>query len=203
MRQLRPRALGEAAQIQATAEGRDVYDVLTESAATAPAGSEGLFFLPYLTGERTPHPDPDARGAFVGLTVRHTQAHLTRAVLEGVSYGLRDSLELMRELGLKAGTVRASGGGIKSAFWRQLLADVFGAELATVTSAEGAAYGAVLLGGVGAGVWPTVQAAAETAVQVVQSTSAGPDRAVCEKGYPVYGMLYPAMRSVFQAIVRH
>ncbi len=193
-------ALGGAAQAQATAEGRDVYDVLTESAATVPAGSEGLFFLPYLTGERTPHPDPDARGAFVGLTVRHTQAHVTRAVLEGVSYGLRDSLELMRELGLSADTVRASGGGVKSAFWRQLLADVFGADLALVTSTEGAAFGAALLGGVAAGVWPSVGAAGDATVRVNQITASSSERTAFESGYRTYRLLYPALAPVFAAI---
>jgi len=195
-------ALGEAAQTRATAEGRDVYDVLTEGAAAVPAGSEGLTFLPYLTGERTPHPDPDARGAFVGLTVRHTQAHLTRAVLEGVSYGLRDSLELMRGLGLQADTVRASGGGVKSMFWRQLLADVFGAGLATVTSTEGAAFGAALLGGVAAGVWPSVEAAGDAAVRVVAVTAPADERAAFERGYQIYRRLYPALAPVFADIAR-
>ncbi len=193
-------ALGGAAQAQATAEGRDVYDVLTESAATVPAGSEGLFFLPYLTGERTPHPDPDARGAFVGLTVRHTQAHLTRAVLEGVSYGLRDSLELMRGLGLSADTVRASGGGVKSAFWRQLLADVFGADLSLVTSTEGAAFGAALLGGVAAGVWPSVETAGDATVRVAATTAPSSERTAFETGYRTYGRLYPALAPVFADI---
>jgi xylulokinase len=167
-----------------------------------PAGSEGLYFLPYLTGERTPHPDPDARGAFVGLSVRHTQAHLTRAVLEGVSYGLRDSLELMRDLGLAAGQVRAAGGGIKSAFWRQLLADVFGAELATVTSAEGAAYGAALLAGVGAGVWSSVAAAGDMAVRVTGVTAPGDAQAAYARGYPVYQKLYPALVPMFRELAR-
>ncbi len=195
-------ALGEAAQAKAAAEGRDVYDVLTESAASVPAGSEGLFFLPYLTGERTPHPDPDARGAFVGLTVRHTQAHMTRAVLEGVSYGLRDSLELMRGLGLSAGQVRASGGGVKSAFWRQLLADVFGADLSLVTSTEGAAFGAALLGGVAAGVWPSVEAAGDATVRVASTTAAASERSAFEGGYQTYRLLYPALASVFATIAR-
>ncbi|HSM37881.1 MAG TPA: xylulokinase, partial [Candidatus Limnocylindrales bacterium] len=115
---------------------------LTEAAAEVPAGSEGLFFLPYLTGERSPHPDPDARGAFVGLTVRHDRRHLTRAVLEGVAYGLRDGLELMVAAGMpRPALVRASGGGTASPLWRQILADVLAAEIATVSTAEGAAYG--------------------------------------------------------------
>ncbi len=197
--------LSEAVQAQAAAESRDVYDLLTESAARVPAGSEGLYFLPYLTGERTPHPDPDARGAFVGLTVRHTQAHLTRAVLEGVSYGLRDSLELIHGLAAQraAGQVRASGGGIKSAFWRQLLADVFGAELATVTSTEGAAYGAALLAGVGAGVWSSVAAAGDAAVRVTGVTAPGEAQTAYARGYPVYQGLYPALAPIYRSIAAH
>jgi len=173
------------------------YERLTELAATIPAGSEGLQFLPYLTGERTPHPDPRARGVFVGLSVRHTLAHLTRAVLEGVNYGLRDSLELMRGLGLQPAQVRASGGGLKSSLWRQMLADTFGAEIATVTSAEGAAYGAALLAGVGAGVWPTVEAACETAVRVTGITTPGPEKAIYEAFYSRYRTLYPALKDYF------
>ena len=129
------------------------FDELLAPAADVAAGSEGLLFLPYLTGERTPHPDPFARGAFVGLTVRHGLAHMTRAVLEGVAFGLRDSFSLMQGAGLGViRPVRVSGGGARSPLWRQILADVLGSELATVNSTEGAAYGAALLAGVGAGV---------------------------------------------------
>jgi xylulokinase len=130
------------------------YDALLGPAAQVPAGSEGLLFLPYLTGERTPHPDPLARGAFVGLTVRHTQAHMTRAVLEGVAFGLRDSMELVRKAGLgEVRQVRVSGGGARSPLWRQILADVLETELVTVNTTEGAAYGAALLAGGGDGTW--------------------------------------------------
>jgi len=176
------------------------YEKLTTLAAAIPAGSEGLFFLPYLTGERTPHPDPNARGAFVGLGVHHTAAHLTRAVLEGVNYGLRDSLELMRGLGLRPAQVRASGGGLRSGLWRQMLADAFGVEIATVTSAEGAAYGAALLAGVGAGVWPSVEAAGDAAVRVTGVTSPGPDAATYDKLYSNYRALYPALKDPFAAM---
>lgn len=178
------------------------YERLTELAATVPAGSEGLQFLPYLTGERTPHPDPNARGALVGLSVRHTLAHLTRAVLEGVNYGLRDSLELMRGLGLQATQVRASGGGLKSGLWRQMLADTFGAEIATITSTEGAAYGAALLAGVGAGAWPTVEAACETAVRVTSVTLPGPEQALYNVYYPHYRALYPALKGHFAEMAK-
>lgn len=141
---------------------------LTAEAATAPAGCDGLLFLPYLTGERTPHPDPNARGAFVGLTVRHTRAHLIRAIMEGVAFGLRDGFDLMRAAGL--GTVdeiRASGGGVASPLWRQILADVLEADIVTVNTTEGAAYGAALLAAVGAG---RGRSAAEMASDWVRET---------------------------------
>jgi xylulokinase len=192
--------LGDIERQEAARSGQDAYDLLTQSAATAPPGSEGLFFLPYLTGERTPNPDPDARGAFVGLTVRHTKAHLTRSVLEGVSYGLRDSLELMRDLGLNVTQLRASGGGIKSAFWRQMLADVFGTEITTVNSAEGAAYGAALLAGVGVGVWASVESACESSIHSTGSTSPGVDRFTYNRYYPIYHDLYTALAPTFKQI---
>ena len=125
------------------------YDDLTEAAASIRPGADGLIFLPYLMGERTPHPDPLARGGFIGLSVRHNLDHLTRAVLEGVAFGLRDGLDLMTESGAKRPEqIRASGGGIRSKLWRQILADVLGAEIATVTTPEGAAFGAAMLAAV-------------------------------------------------------
>ncbi len=128
------------------------YDDLLEPCAKIPPGADGLLFLPYLTGERTPHPDPLARAAFIGLTIRHSQAHMTRAVLEGVAFGLRDNMELVRRAGLgQIREVRVSGGGARSPLWRQILADVMDAELVTVNTTEGAAFGAALLAGVGAG----------------------------------------------------
>jgi len=174
------------------------YDTLLAPANDIPPGSEGLLFLPYLTGERTPHPDPLARGAFVGLTVRHTQAHLTRAVLEGVAFGLRDSFELMKSAGLaQISQVRVSGGGAKSALWRQILADVFNAELVTVNTTEGAAYGAALLAGVGAGVWPDVDAACAAGIKVTGSTKPQADvSAKYEALYAQYRQLYPALQNI-------
>ncbi|MFZ6029170.1 MAG: xylulokinase [Chloroflexota bacterium] len=185
------------------APGRS-YDDLLAPAAGVPAGSEGLLFLPYLTGERTPHPDPLARGAFVGLTVRHTMAHTTRAVLEGVAFGLRDSMELIRSAGL--GTikqVRVSGGGAKSTLWRQILADVMGCELVTVNTTEGAAYGAALLAGVGAGAWNSVPEACDATVKTLEQTGpqAGAVR-VYEAYYQQYRALYPALKPSFDAIAR-
>lgn len=191
--------LGNMEKAAAAASGRDAYDLLTESAAAAPPGSEGLIFLPYLTGERTPYPDPNARGVFFGLTLRHSKAHLTRAVLEGVSYGLRDSLELMRDLGLAITEVRVSGGGARSALWRQILADTFDVELVTVNVTEGAAYGAALLAGVGADIFGSVADAARTAVQVTGRTAPGPATTVYADFYPRYRALYPALKAEFAA----
>lgn len=174
------------------------YDALLKPASDVPAGCEGLLFLPYLTGERTPHPDPLARGAFAGLTVRHGMPHLTRAVLEGVAFGLRDSFELIKTAGLAhINQVRVSGGGARSPLWRQILADVFEAELVTVNTTEGAAYGAALLAGVGSGAWADVDAACAATVR--QTGVSQPDPAQVERYQRVYGLyrqLYPAVRTI-------
>ena len=176
------------------------FNDLVQEAEAVPAGSEGLQFLPYLTGERTPHPDPLARGAFVGLTVRHSRAHMTRAVLEGVSFGLKDSFTLIQNAGLGAiRQVRASGGGTKGALWRQILASVLEAELVTVNTTEGAAYGAALLAGVGAGAWTDVPSACRSCIKITGSTQ--PDSSqmnVYRRAYPLYQELYPALKSSFQ-----
>ena len=195
-------ALGQSEKDLAARTGQDVYNILTAEAAEAPAGCEGLLFLPYLTGERTPHPDPLARGAFVGLTVRHEKSHLTRAVLEGVSYGLRDSLELMRGLGVPVGQIRALGGGARSPLWRQILADVFGTELVTVNVTEGAAYGAALLAGVGAGVYHSVEDACARTVKITGSTEPTTDAAIYDAYYPRYRALYPALAGEFAALAQ-
>ncbi len=175
------------------------FDALLREAESVPAGSEGLQFLPYLSGERTPHPDPLARGAFIGLTLRHRRAHMTRAVLEGVSFGLKDSFTLIQNAGLGAITqVRASGGGTKGALWRQILASVLEAELVTVNTTEGAAYGAALLAGVGAGAWPDVASACQTCIKITGSTHPeGSQVAVYRKTYPIFQELYPALKPIF------
>ncbi len=179
------------------------FDALLAPATDVPPGSEGLLFLPYLTGERTPHPDPLARGAFVGLTVRHTQAHLTRAVLEGVAFGLRDSFELMKDVGLADITqVRISGGGARSPLWRQILADVLNVELVTVNTTEGAAYGAALLAATGAGVYPDVDRACGATIRLTGSTAPGPASVTYEEVYPLYRGLYPALRPSFNAMAQ-
>jgi xylulokinase len=175
------------------------FDDLLKEAEPIPAGSEGLQFLPYLTGERTPYPDPRARGAFIGLTIRHSRAHMTRAVLEGVAFGLKDSFTLIQNAGLGTITqVRASGGGTKGALWRQILASVLEAELVTVNTTEGAAYGAALLAGVGAGAWSDVPSACKACIKITGSTL--PDSSQVEvyrNSYVLYQELYPALKSSF------
>lgn len=172
------------------------FEALLTPAAEVPPGCEGLLFLPYLTGERTPHPDPLARGAFVGLTVRHGIAHMTRAVLEGVAYGLRDSFELIRTAGkIEAQQVRISGGGARSPLWRQILADILEAELVTVNTTEGAAYGAALLAGVGAGAWSDVGAACQAVIRITGATQ--PSGISYAPFYANYRQLYPALREIF------
>ncbi len=193
-------ALGGAELAQAAVNGTDVYDLLSAQAAQAPPGCEGLIFLPYLTGERTPYPDPDARGAYFGLTLRHGKPHLIRAVLEGVAYGLRDSLELMRGMGVAIKQVRVSGGGARSALWRQILADVFNAEIVGTNVNEGAAFGAALLVGVGTGLYPDVRTACEAMIYTTNRVAPGPAARVYADYYPIYRALYPALAPQFQAV---
>jgi xylulokinase len=184
----------------ALAPGTDFGD-LVAPAAEVPAGSGGLLFLPYLTGERSPHPDPLARGAFVGLTVTHDRRHLTRAVLEGVAFGLRDGLDLMTDAGMPApAQIRASGGGTVSPLWRQILADVLGAEIAAVNTSEGAAYGAALLAAVGAGWQPTVEAAAAAFVTATPVAAPGPNAGVYAEAHARYRELYPALAPTFHRL---
>jgi len=178
------------------------FDALIAEAEAIAPGSEGLLFLPYLTGERTPYPDPLARGAWVGLTIRHTRGHLTRAVLEGVAFGIKDSFTLIQEAGLGAiRQVRISGGGARSALWRQIMADVLGVELVTVNTTEGAAYGAALLAAVGAGVYASVDAACAATIRVTGQTLPSPQAVAAYRSwYPRYRALYPALRAEFRAI---
>ncbi len=177
------------------------FDDLVHEAADVPPGSEGLLFLPYLTGERTPHPDPLARGAWIGLTVRHRRAHLTRAVLEGVAYGIKDCFNLIQQAGLGAiRQVRISGGGAKSQTWRQIIADVLDTELVTVNTTEGAAFGAALLAGVGAGVFPDVPAACENTIRITGSNSPGDTVGEYQDYYLRYRALYPALAGEFKSL---
>ena len=180
------------------------FDELVNEASHVPAGSDGLLFLPYLCGERTPHPDPLARGSWVGLTNRHTRAHLTRAVLEGVAFGLKDIFSLMQTVGMgEIEQVRVSGGGAKSTLWRQILADVLDSELVTVNTTEGAAYGAALLAGVAAGVWPDVDTACAQTIRV--SDRINPDATNTSRYvemYRQYQSLYPALHPISDALSR-
>lgn len=176
------------------------FDALVAEAENAPAGSEGLVFLPYLTGERTPYPDPLARGAWIGLTARHTRAHLTRAVLEGVAFGLKDCLGLMRAAGVPAPReVRVSGGGARSALWQQILASVLEVELTPVATTEGAAYGAALLAGMGGDLWSDLP---DTAVEPeAERTRPQPKQAAIYRDlYAQYAVLYPLLRPTFTAL---
>jgi len=175
------------------------YDELNDAAAQVLAGSEGLVFLPYLTGERTPHPDPLARGAFVGLTVRHGLGHMARAVMEGVAFGLRDSVELMAAE-MELGEVRVSGGGASSDLWLRIIADVIGLPVRVVGTAESAAHGAAMLAAVGAGTFDSVAEACEAAVEVGEITEPGQDAAVYDEVYRVYRDLYPALRDSFHRL---
>jgi len=178
------------------------FDELMTEAAVAPSGSEGLIFLPYLSGERTPYPDPLARGAWVGLTLRHRRGHLTRSVLEGVALGLKDSFALIEGAGLGAiEQVRVSGGGAKSRLWRQILADVLGAELVAVNTTEGAAYGAAILAGVGCGQWPDAETACSNLIETVERVSPQEKRVVLYGlVHDKYKELYPALKPSFNRL---
>lgn len=194
-------AAGSLQWYRDTLAPQENFEDLIGEAAEAPPGSEGLLFLPYLTGERTPYPDPLARGAWVGMTVRHRRAHLTRAVLEGVAFGIKDSFTLIQQAGL--GTieqVRISGGGARSPLWQQIIADVLDVDLVTVKTTEGAAYGAALLAGVGAGLFPDVEHACQQIVQIVGQTRPSTNSRIYQELYPRYKALYPALRDEFRSV---
>jgi xylulokinase len=178
------------------------FDDLIAPAAEIEPGSDGVSFLPYLSGERTPHPDPLARAAFVGLTVRHNRAHMTRAVLEGVAFSLRDVFGLIANAGMPDQVqVRVSGGGAKSPIWRQIISDVLGLPLVTTNSTEGAAYGAALLAAVGAGLYPDVPTACRTAIRTGDEVLPDASRhAAYEQPYERYRALYPALKEIFTGI---
>ncbi len=180
--------------------GVDVYDVLTSSAAGVPPGSEGLIFLPYLTGERTPYADPYARATFFGMTLRHSKAHMTRSVLEGVAFGLNDSLDLMRRINIRFEAVRVSGGGSRSELWRRIMADVFNTRVQTVNVSEGAAFGAALLAGVGAEIYKDVKDACARTVRIQESHEPGEAVEAYRRYYGVYRTLYPSIAPLFQVL---
>ncbi len=174
------------------------FDALLAEAAAAPAGSEGLFFLPYLTGERTPHPDPLARGAFIGMTSRHGRGHMTRSVLEGVAYGLKDSFTLIAQAGLPDSfEARISGGGAKSPVWQGIIADVLGAPLVNINTTEGGAFGAAILASVAAGAYGDVASACESMIRRGETVAVGAHAEAYAERYEIYRSLYPALKATF------
>jgi xylulokinase len=177
---------------------RASYDQLTAEAAKVPPGSDGLLWTPYLMGERTPHLDSNARGALVGLTASHTRAHVIRAILEGVAFSLRDTFTLFGEMKVPVKNIRLGGGGARSALWRQIQADVYGKPVEIVEAEEGAAYGAALLAAVGAGVWPSVDAACAATIRVAARIDPQPEAvATMDASYAAFRRVYPATRQIF------
>ena len=180
-------------------DGRDPYDVFAEEAATAPAGSLGAFWVPYLMGERTPHLDPNARAALVGLTASHTRAHVIRAILEGVAFSLKDTFTIFEEMKIPVTSIRLGGGGARSPLWRQIQADVYGHEVEIVAAEEGAAYGAAILAGVGAKGWKSVEEACESVVRVAKKIAPdSKDSGTMQRAYERYRKIYPALKSLEQ-----
>ncbi len=179
-------------------DGRDPYERLSDEAAKIPAGCQGLLWTPYLMGERTPHLDPNARAALVGLTASHTRAHVIRAIMEGVAFSLRDTFTLFNEMKVAVNKIRLGGGGARSPLWRQIQADVYGHQVEIVEAEEGAAYGASILAGVGAGVWKSVDEACVAVVRVAKTVKPQPDAVkVMNASYAAYRRVYPATREIF------
>lgn len=193
--------LGQAEVATASAMDVDPYDLITAEAATIPPGSEGLYFLPYLTGERTPHADPYARAAWIGLSLRHGRAHMARAVLEGATYAMCDCLEIIRDMNIPVKEIRASGGGARSDFWRQLQADIYGQQVVTINAAEGPAYGVALLAAAGTGAYKDIVEACGATISVVTNTKPQVTaRRVYATGHPVYQQLYRSLKTDFRTI---
>jgi xylulokinase len=185
----------------AAADDSEAYARLGESAASVPAGADGLLWAPYLMGERTPHLDPEARGALVGLTTSHGRAHIVRAIMEGVAFSLKDTISIFAEIGVPARAIRLGGGGARSPIWRQIQADVYGQPVEMVAAEEGAAYGAALLAGVGAGVWPSADAACDAVVRVAQRiVPQSGDSAKLQHIYGLYRKLYPSLQPIFHGL---
>jgi xylulokinase len=179
----------------------DPYELITQQAADAPAGSEGLFFLPYLTGERTPHADPNARACWIGLSLRHGKGHMARAVMEGATFAMRDTLEIIKEMNIPVKEVRLSGGGARSEFWRQMQADIYGQYVATINAEEGPAYGVALLAAAGTGAYKDVVEACKATISVVTKTKAATaTKKTYNAAYPVYQQLYQSLKDDFKTI---
>jgi xylulokinase len=179
--------------------GQDRYETLTKEASSVGPGAGGLLWLPYLMGERTPHCDPNARGALLGLSASHTRAHVVRAILEGVTFSLKDSFTILEEMKVPVDNVRVGGGGARSSLWRQIQADVYGREVEVLKAEEGAAYGAAILAGVGAGVWASVDEACAAAVQVAERVTPNVSAtALLQESYQKFRGAYPALVAVFE-----
>jgi xylulokinase len=185
----------------ASTDDREGYARLGDAASTVPAGADGLLWAPYLMGERTPHLDPEARGALVGLTASHRQSHIVRAIMEGVAFSLKDTLSIFAEIGVPARAIRLGGGGARSPIWRQIQADVYGQAVEIVAAEEGAAYGAALLAGVGAGVWPSAEAACDAVIRVAHRIMPQPSAsAKLQEFYALYRRLYPSLQPIFHGL---
>jgi xylulokinase len=183
---------------QQAGQDDDAYRRMTEEAGKIAPGAEGVLWAPYLMGERTPHADPDVRAALLGLAASHTRAHVVRAILEGVAFSQRDSFGIFGELGVPVKKVIVGGGGARSPVWRQIQADVYGHPVETVAAEEGAAYGAAILAGVGAGFWPSVDEACDAIVKSSGVTTPNPAAsAVMTRQYEAYQRVYPALRAVY------
>lgn len=181
----------------------DPYNLLTEQASEAPPGCEGLFFLPYLTGERTPHADPNARGAWIGLSLRHGSSHLIRSVMEGASYAMRDCLEIVNDMKIPIREIRLSGGGARSEFWRQMQSDVYGRRVVTTNAEEGPAYGAALLAASGTGKYKGVVEACTATIKNVTSTDPQAEaKRIYTKCYPMFGRLYKSLKADYAELQR-
>ena len=181
--------------------GEDVYSIFMKEAKRAQPGCEGLFFLPYLIGERCPHPDPNARGGFIGLTLRHDRSSMLRSILEGAIYSLKDVTSLIEDMGITVDEIRTSGGGVKSELWRQIHADIFGTSVVTVSgAAEGGAYGAALLAGVGVGIWPSVEEATEMIEVENRTEPIAKNNEIYQKLFPIYKSFYGQLKSSFDEI---
>jgi xylulokinase len=181
-------------------DGRDPYERLSEEAAAVAPGSDGVLWAPYLMGERTPHLDPHARAALVGLNASHRRAHVVRAILEGVAFSLKDTFTIFEEMGVPVESIRLGGGGARSKVWRQIQADVYGREVELVEADEGAAYGAALLAGVGGGAWGSVDDACAAAVRVRERTAPDAEgKRVMDERYKIFRAIYPALRRIAEA----
>jgi len=179
----------------------DSYDWILRKCQDIPPGAEGLFFLPYLSGERTPYPDPDAKGVFIGLSLKHTKDHMAKAVIEGITFGMRDSLELIKKMGIKTNQIRISGGGSKNRYWRQLQANIYGQPVNMVNADEGPAYGVALLAAVGTGCYNSIEEACNNTIKITETLNPKQDEIEkYNKLYKFYNSLYPILEPKFKEI---